>query len=143
MTDMKMRARRQVRDALGRGILTRPVCCPRCGEADRQGKDGRSTIHAHHHKGYDRPLDIEWLCVRCHFQEDRRPARAANGRAKLSEVAVCEIRSRYRPDAKWWAAEGGAKQLARVYGVSDRTIRRIVRGEIWPDAALPSPDQKS
>lgn len=136
----KMRARAQVRRALERGILVRPDACPRCGLPDRRGRDGRSTIHAHHHNGYDRPLDIEWLCVTCHFQEDRRLGGAANGMSRLTAEQVAEIRRRYRPTAHCKSPEGSARALAREFGVYDSTIRRIVKNVSWIDAALGEQD---
>ena len=50
---------------------------------------------------------------------------ARNGKAKLSEAAVREIRRRY--------AEGGITHsaLAAEYGIAAQGIARIVRGELW------------
>jgi len=132
----KMRARAAVKRALTSGRLTRPRTCEQCGSEPPPASDGRSTLHAHHHHGYELPLDVIWLCPVCHFSHDRRPAGEKNGMAQLTQDQVVDIRSRYRPDAKWWSPDGGAKTLAREFGVSARTIGRIVRGEIWIDASL-------
>ena len=44
--------------AIRTGILERPSVCSQCGKSD-------SPIHAHHER-YDRPLEVRWLCARCH-----------------------------------------------------------------------------
>ena len=55
-----------VSKAVKEGILVRPKRCERCGKAPGRRKgDGISKIHAHH-ENYDRPLDVNWFCVRCH-----------------------------------------------------------------------------
>lgn len=51
----------------------------------------------------------------------------SNGRAVLTKVDVSAIRSALAVGAK-------KKVLAREYGVSDRTIRRIAAGDIWIEA---------
>lgn len=51
----------------------------------------------------------------------------SNGRAVLTKVDVANIRSALAVGAK-------KKVLAREYGVSDRTIRRIATGDIWREA---------
>lgn len=132
----KMAARRKVANAVKAGRLIRPSHCPKCGSPDRKRSDGRSTIHAHHHKGYDHPLDVEWLCVRCHFQEDLRPAKSANGRAKLTDEQVAEIRRRYRPGINRHHNTDSCRSLAQEFGVHNRTVARIIEREIWIDAAL-------
>lgn len=63
-------AKRLVRDAIRRGDLVRPEACPRCGKSP-ETIDGRTGIHAHHHNGYDNPLDVIWLCYDCHVAEHR------------------------------------------------------------------------
>lgn len=57
-----------VREALKAGTLVRPAHCSECNAPDRKA-DGatRSTIHGHH-DDYTKPLDVRWLCVRCHMQ---------------------------------------------------------------------------
>jgi hypothetical protein len=42
-----------------------PLPCQQCG--------GTDTLHAHH-RDYSRPLDVTWLCERCHVLEHRRTA---------------------------------------------------------------------
>ena len=45
------------------GHIYRPVLCDRCDHFD----DGTSRIQAHH-KDYNQPMDLEWLCQACHTQ---------------------------------------------------------------------------
>lgn len=54
---IKRKARRAVSLAIGKGILRRLDFCESCGSRD--------GIEAHH-EDYSRPLDIKWLCKRCH-----------------------------------------------------------------------------
>ena len=51
-------ARARISKALLRGHMERPDICPKCERSD-------SPIQAHH-DDYSKPLDIEWLCARCH-----------------------------------------------------------------------------
>jgi hypothetical protein len=46
-----------VRRAVKSGELMRPEACSHCGVT--------CTPHAHH-DDYGKPLDVRWLCVRCH-----------------------------------------------------------------------------
>jgi len=138
----KHKARSAVNKAVKSGALQRPQKCDECGGFDRRASDGRSTIHAHHHNGYEHALDVVWLCPTCHFKYDERSSGEKNGRAKLTYRDVINIRERYKTGAKWWLPEGSAKKLAREYGVSDRTIGRIIRNEIWIDAALNEHQEK-
>lgn len=52
-----MAARKATQRAVRAGKLTRPDVCSRCGNTD--------DIQAHH-KDYDAPLDVVWLCGTCH-----------------------------------------------------------------------------
>lgn len=54
---IKTRANVKVKRALEKGILVRRNECERCGS-------GRN-IHAHH-EDYTKPLDVNWLCQKCH-----------------------------------------------------------------------------
>lgn len=57
----KYRARRRLRTALSNGTITKQPCAD-CGSTERvQG----------HHRDYDKPLDVEWLCPLCHGKRHR------------------------------------------------------------------------
>lgn len=56
----KWSARKKVSRAVRNGTLVRQPC-RKCGNPKSQ---------AHHHD-YSRPLDVEWLCQRCHAMEHR------------------------------------------------------------------------
>lgn len=132
----KMKARRQVRDAIKRGDLVRPSACQRCGAADAPCSDGRSYIHAHHHD-YALPLDVEWVCAGCHRRETPLPVvmgaptpGGRNGQARLSASAVQEIRV---------SSETKAALGAR-FGVHPKTVQKARSGKYWGHvAAAPQP----
>lgn len=50
-------------NAVKRGDMVKPKFCSRCGKHDKS-----RNIHAHHHD-YSRPLDVEWICAKCHYDE--------------------------------------------------------------------------
>ena len=52
-----------VNRAIAAGELRPPATCPGCGRPDAGGKNRTMVAH---HTDYTRPLDIEWLCHRCH-----------------------------------------------------------------------------
>lgn len=53
-------AGRAVLKAIQAGELVRPAVCSRCG--------GGKRIEAHH-PDYSKPLEVMWLCRRCHYHE--------------------------------------------------------------------------
>lgn len=67
----RLRARAAVSNAIRRGQLAKPAACPQCGTTGKR-------IDAHH-EDYAKPLDVTWLCSRCHALEHKttRKARAA------------------------------------------------------------------
>lgn len=53
----KMRSKYKYRTAVKNGTLVRPVVCSECEEEARiEG----------HHEDYDKPLDVIWVCNKCH-----------------------------------------------------------------------------
>lgn len=77
-------AHNQLEKALKRGTVTRPTKCSLCGVEPSTFKDGRSAIQAHH-EDYAKPLEVVWLCQKCHHKIHRD--RYLNG---LKEVAHTE-----------------------------------------------------
>ena len=55
----KYRAHRALNHAIRGGKIIKPLNCEHCG---RNG-----IIHGHH-MDYSRPLDVMWLCVKCHHK---------------------------------------------------------------------------
>lgn len=60
--ETKIRGRELTNQAIGRGTLVRPSKCDMC----------YMPCHPDaHHLDYTQPLDIAWLCPRCHAAEHR------------------------------------------------------------------------
>ncbi len=60
----KIKAQREAREALKKGIIVRQLFCNRCGS--------RQEIMEMHHNDYAKPLAIEWLCLSCHGKTRRK-----------------------------------------------------------------------
>ena len=69
-----VRAHSAVKYALKVGNLFRPTACSDCGVTPAPRIDGRSSLQAHHHNGYEAKLDVIWLCVACHKRLHRKAA---------------------------------------------------------------------
>lgn len=61
-------AQNKLEKAVLRGKVSRKTRCERCGEMPPPFKDGRTAIQAHH-PDYSKPLEVLWLCQRCHHKE--------------------------------------------------------------------------
>ena|ERR1044071_5333977 len=62
-----LRAHAAVWRAVKRGKLSKPESCENCKKPVPRAK-----LHGHHYKGYDHPLDVQWLCALCHVKIDRK-----------------------------------------------------------------------
>lgn len=67
---MEKAAHSKLEKAIKRGEVTKPDACERCGKTYRF-KDGRTAIQGHH-EDYTKPLEVIWLCQKCHFEEHRK-----------------------------------------------------------------------
>ena len=56
----RVRARGAVYDALKNFVLHKPTICEKCKKTF-----GKCKIEGHH-KDYDKPLEVNWLCIKCH-----------------------------------------------------------------------------
>lgn len=135
-------AYREVRTAIAKGMLCRPETCSQCGRIDSRAADGRTLIHAHH-RDYCKPLDVEWLCSKCHravtplpliigaprygrtngmnTMPESRSFGERNGYARLTEASVLVIKS--RPQT--------ARVLSEQFNVSMGAIYDIWQGRTW------------
>lgn len=57
----KQTARKKLRHAVGAGWVQKPELCP-CG----------APVDHAHHPDYRKPLDVEWLCSKCHGERHRK-----------------------------------------------------------------------
>ncbi len=57
-----------VAKAIKRGELVRPKSCEECRKSPPPNRRGAAQIQAHHHNGYENPLDVQWLCPTCHLR---------------------------------------------------------------------------
>lgn len=110
-------AHRLVFSAVRRGSLVRQPC-EVCGTA---------RTDAHHPHGYDRPLDVAWLCRVHHFAEHGIVKKEALRRKRqlplfLTDAQVEEVRARS-------AAGESQAALAREFRVHYSTISRIVNAQ--------------
>ncbi|WP_443700185.1 hypothetical protein [Pseudomonas sp.] len=121
------KAHRLVRSAVERGELVRPDECSKCGAAPKRKVDGKSAIQGHH-EDYNKPLDVEWICAKCHRAVTPLPEvmgapnyGGKNGFSKLKEHEVLEIR----------ASNLSSRALGKIYSVDHKTILRAKSGENW------------
>lgn len=59
--DPKFLARRKLSNAVHKGKKIKPKNCDKCG------RRVENPYHLHgHHEDYSKPLDVQWLCTKCH-----------------------------------------------------------------------------
>lgn len=121
----------KVKRAIRDGLLTRPEICEVCGKEPPVDRDGRRRIYAHHHRSYDLPLDVQWLCARCHRAVTPLPEKmgapvhgSRNGQSKLTERDVRKIRLMRRSGMTQEA-------VAQRFSVTRKVISFIDLGQAW------------
>lgn len=62
----RKRAGHILEQAIKKGVVIQKNECEKC-HATKTFSDGRSGIQAHH-ADYNKPLDVEWLCQKCHHE---------------------------------------------------------------------------
>ena len=62
----KVRAKNKVEKMVFEGKMQKPETCSECGSG--------GMIHGHH-KDYSKPLEVEWLCQKCHMRRHKRIVR--------------------------------------------------------------------
>lgn len=60
----KYHAHKTVEAAIKAGVVEKPDCCFGCGRPSSE-----SRVTAHHHD-YSKPLEVVWVCSKCHRQLD-------------------------------------------------------------------------
>lgn len=121
---IKHNAHQAVQTAIMNGDLKKSKKCEDCGLI-------KKMIHGHH-EDYSKPLEVRWLCVKCHRKahgnipkcERKVHFGSANKSAKLNENQVLEIR-------KLLKMGKGKTAIARRYGVVDSLIHQIAKRQIW------------
>lgn len=59
----RIAAREVAKNALAKGLLEKPYCCESCG---------KERVLEMHHEDYSKPLDVEFICKRCHSLRHRK-----------------------------------------------------------------------
>ena len=71
---LKEKARAKLKWAIDKGEVVVPEKCQKCNRIPRPFKTKRRPLRADHYKGYDYPLEIQFICVDC----DGKQLRAKN-----------------------------------------------------------------
>ena len=81
------KAQNLLEKAVGKGIVERKYVCEKCGD-NKRFKDGRTSIQAHH-RDYNKPLVVDWLCQKCHHEwhkNNKSIARKEGGEQSIDVV---------------------------------------------------------
>jgi len=122
-TPLQKRAYSLCKEARRRGKLVPLPYCEGCKEPVRLGKDGRKLIQGHH-EDYNKPLEVVWLCAKCHRKVTRTAFGERNGWAVLKENLVIA--------ARLLRKEGFAiRDIADFYGVSMQGLSHAINKTSW------------
>lgn len=124
------KARGALKVAVAAGRLIRPEACQRCNRIPGRGARGQALIQGHHHD-YSKPLDVEWLCAKCHRAETPLPAVVGgpaigvrNAQSKLTDERVRHIRRLHATGLCY-------QEIANCFDVNQKTVALVVRRKFW------------
>ena len=75
-------AQAAVRQAVSRGWLHKPSVCDECGQPPKPNRHGKAYLEAAH-DNYNAPLDVRFLCQKCHRLHDATQASQVDDLEKL------------------------------------------------------------
>lgn len=118
----KRSAHFKFQNAIRTGKISRPSKCQKCGNGGR--------IEAHH-DDYSKPLDVIFLCRKCHCSMHTmagppitRMMGEANGASKLTQAKVNEIRNLVKSGES-------QRSVAIKFLISESNVRLIIGEETW------------
>lgn len=121
----KGKIQQSVRDAVRRGILKKPNKCEKC-----QLIIPRKILFGHHYKGYDFPLEVKWLCGKCHSEEhNQKHFGEENGNSKTNWKTIKFIRSNQNLRVV---------ELVNITGIKKSQIYNIINFKNWRENGIPS-----
>lgn len=128
----KQSAYTAVSAAIELGELTRPSACEECGASC-------PSIYGHH-EDYGRPLDVIWMCPKCHGKR-HRIIRAQNRRPRLIVVDPDEPKEpdRQCPVCGWPVDQSGTRS-PRLYHPACKKVRNYIDLAVAAAEAI-NPDQ--
>ncbi len=131
----QIRAHRAIRNEVRTGRMIVPDRCELCGTPDRKCKNGRRYLEGHHHKGYEFPLEVQWVCPSCHTkQEDcRRRKGTRHGNHKLTDDVVRVIR----------VSGLSVRELSKLLGIANSRVASARRGDTWKHLDDPASEYHS
>ena len=115
---IKEKARRAVMVALYYNEIERPGACSVCR--------AETKVEAHH-EDYDKPLDVIWMCRKCHVAlhvKNRGIVKPPKGRTYKTGGGRLKLKS--------WAKRYGIKQLADDLGVHQSSVYGWISGSMTP-----------
>jgi hypothetical protein len=122
-------ARKAVYRAIRAGQLQRPDSCSRCEKPCKPDS---------HHTDYSAPLEVEWLCRRCHLTADREARRPRFG---FKRLAARTVRASGRDGAELlhaWIVESGhtQREAAGLFLCDESMVSHMLAGRANPGLKL-------
>jgi hypothetical protein len=113
----------KLNNALEQGKIIRPQVCSKCKEDPGTDALGRSRIEGHH-PDHSKPLEVIWLCDRCHKEETPRARGERVWASRFTENQVRCVR-------KLLASGKGVNEIGRMFGVTHKAVSDIRDGINW------------